>query len=273
MIVFPNAKINLGLRIKSKRADGFHNLDTVFFPLPFTDVLEIIPQSTPSETPVIFSSSGLVIPGETQSNLCLKAYHLLKIKFPELPSIQMHLHKNIPMGAGLGGGSSDGAFAIRLMNEKFKLGMSDEQMQEMALDLGSDCPFFIKNIPVQANGRGEIMHPISLDLSNKKIVLVLTGIHVSTANAFKNCPIHEDVIPCSSVLEKPMSTWKDDLVNDFEATVFPLFPALENIKNTLYKIGATYASMSGTGSSVYGIFSELPDLEGVFNKEYQVVLV
>ena len=273
MVVFPNAKINLGLRIKSKRADGFHNLDTVFYPLPFTDALEIIPQSTPSETPVIFSSSGLVIPGETHSNLCFKAYHLLKNKFPELPSIQMHLHKNIPMGAGLGGGSSDGAFAIRLMNEKFKLGMSDEQMQEMALDLGSDSPFFIKNTPVHATGRGEIMQPTSVDLSNKKIALVLPGIHVSTALAFKDCPISSTIETCDTITKQPVETWKDQLINDFEATVFPLFPELENIKNTLYKIGAIYSSMSGTGSSVYGIFNELPDLEGVFNKGYQIVKV
>ena len=240
---------------------------------PCTRIQIMMSRRRKSETPVIFSSSGLVIPGETHSNLCFKAYHVLKNKFPELPSIQMHLHKNIPMGAGLGGGSSDGAFAIRLMNEKFKLGMSDEQMQEMALDLGSDSPFFIKNTPVHATGRGEIMQPTSVDLSNKKIALVLPGIHVSTALAFKDCPISSTIETCDTITKQPVETWKDQFINDFEATVFPLFPELENIKNTLYKIGAIYSSMSGTGSSVYGIFNELPDLEGVFNKGYQIVKV
>ena len=273
MVVFPNAKINLGLRIKSKRADGFHNLDTVFYPLPFTDALEIILQSTPSETPVIFSSSGNVIPGDTQSNLCLKAYHLLKNKFPELPSIQMHLHKNIPMGAGLGGGSSDGAFTLKLLNDKFKLNIPDDELLELALNLGSDSPFFIKNIPVHATGRGEIIQPTSVDLSNKKIALVLPGIHVSTALAFKGCPISSSIETCDTITKQPVETWKDDLVNDFEQTVFPNYPVLANIKEQLYDAGAIYASMTGTGSTVYGIFNELPDLEGVFNQEYQVVLL
>jgi 4-diphosphocytidyl-2-C-methyl-D-erythritol kinase len=273
MVVFPNAKINLGLRITSKRADGFHNLDTVFYPLPFTDALEIISQSTPSETPVIFSSTGLVIPGDTQSNLCLKAYHLLKNKFPELPAIQMHLHKNIPMGAGLGGGSSDGAFTLKLLNEKFKLNIPDDELLELALTLGSDSPFFIKNTPVHATGRGEIMQPTSVDLSNKKIALVLPGIHVSTALAFKGCPISSSIETCDSITKQPVETWKDQLINDFEQTVFPNYPALATIKEQLYDAGAIYASMTGTGSTVYGIFNELPDLEGVFNQEYQVVLL
>ena len=271
MVVFPNAKINLGLRITSKRADGFHNLDTVFYPLPFTDALEIISQSTPSETPVIFSSTGLVIPGDTQSNLCLKAYHLLKNKFPELPAIQMHLHKNIPMGAGLGGGSSDGAFTLKLLNEKFKLNIPDDELLELALTLGSDSPFFIKNTPVHATGRGEIMQPTSVDLSNKKIALVLPGIHVSTALAFNGCPISSSIETCDSITKQPVETWKGQLINDFEQTVFPSYPALATIKEQLYDAGAIYASMTGTGSTVYGIFNNRPDLDHVFPNGYQIV--
>ena len=271
MVVFPNAKINLGLRITSKRADGFHNLDTVFYPLPFTDALEIISQSTHSETPVIFSSTGLVIPGDTQSNLCLKAYHLLKNKFPELPAIQMHLHKNIPMGAGLGGGSSDGAFTLKLHNEKFKRNIPDDELLELALTLGSDSPFFIKNTPVHATGRGEIMQPTSVDLSNKKIALVLPGIHVSTALAFKGCPISSSIETCDSITKQPVEKWKDQLINDFEQTVFPNYPALATIKQQLYNAGAIYASMTGTGSTVYGIFNDKPDLDHVFPNGYQII--
>jgi 4-diphosphocytidyl-2-C-methyl-D-erythritol kinase len=273
MVVFPNAKINLGLRITSKRPDGYHDLDTVFYPIAFNDVLEIVVQPSTNNSNLSFSSSGLLIPGDHSANLCVKAYGLLKKKFPELPTVQMHLHKNIPMGAGLGGGSSDGAFTIRLLNDKFKLGLSETELLEMALELGSDCPFFIKNTPVKAAGRGEIMESISVDLSNKKILLVLPGIHVSTANAFKNCPIHNDVASCASILEKPIADWKDHLVNDFESTVFPLFPALSEIKQQLYEMGAVYASMSGTGSTIYGIFEGIPDFEGKFDKQYQVVLL
>jgi 4-diphosphocytidyl-2-C-methyl-D-erythritol kinase len=271
MVVFPNAKINLGLRITSKRADGFHNLDTVFYPLPFNDALEIIPQSTPSEKPVIFSCSGIFIPGETESNLCLKAYYLLKNKFPKLPSIQMHLHKNIPMGAGLGGGSSDGAFTLKLLNEKFKLNIPNDELLEFALTLGSDSPFFIKNIPVHATGRGEIMQPTSVDLSNKKIALVLPGIHVSTALAFKGCTISSSIETCDRITKQPIDTWKDQLINDFEQTVFPNYPALATIKEQLYDAGAIYASMTGTGSTVYGIFNDTPDLDHLFPNGYQIV--
>jgi 4-diphosphocytidyl-2-C-methyl-D-erythritol kinase len=170
MIVFPNAKINLGLRITSKRSDGYHNLDTVFYPINLKDALEIITDPDPSANDVTFTSSGLSIPGSATSNLCIKAYQLLKSKFPELPAIQMHLHKNIPMGAGLGGGSADGAFTLQLLNEKFKLNISEEELIELALSLGSDCPFFIKNTPVHATSRGEIMQNTSVDLSDKKIV-------------------------------------------------------------------------------------------------------
>lgn len=272
MIVFPNAKINLGLRITGKREDGYHNLDTVFYPIPYRDALEIITNPDASNSLVSFSSSGLTIPGSSTENLCNKAYHLLKERFPELPFIQMHLHKNIPMGAGLGGGSADGAFTLRLLNDKYKLNLTEEELLELALDLGSDCPFFIKNIPVHATGRGEIMQPTNIDLSHKKIALVLPGIHVSTAIAFRDCPIESDAIACNTITRQPIEQWKNQLFNDFEQTVFPVYPALKKIKEQLYEAGAIYASMSGTGSTVYGIFDDTPDLKNVFSQEYQVVI-
>lgn len=271
MIVFPNAKINLGLRITAKRSDGYHNLDTVFFPVPLRDALEIITNPDSTATGVSFSSSGIPIPGETSSNLCIKAYSLLKTKFPELPAVQIHLHKNIPMGAGLGGGSADGAFTLQLLNSKYKLNLTELELIELALELGSDCPFFIKNIPVHATGRGEIMESTSVNLSDKKIVLVLPGIHVSTALAFKDCPIHDAVTPTHHITSQPIESWRDHLINDFETTVFKAYPELENIKYKLYEMGAVYAAMSGTGSTIYGIFNESPNAAGCFNDSYKVI--
>ena len=272
MIVFPNAKINLGLRITAKRSDGYHNLDTVFFPVPLRDALEIITNPDSTATGISFSSSGIPIPGETSGNLCIKAYTILKSRFPDLPAVQMHLHKNIPMGAGLGGGSADGAFTLQLLNTKYKLHLTEQELIELALELGSDCPFFIKNTPVHATGRGEIMEPTSVDLSDKKIVLVLPGIHVSTSLAFKDCPIHEAAQPTHEITSLPIESWKDYLINDFETTVFKSHPELENIKNKLYEMGAVYAAMTGTGSTIYGIFNELPDTTGCFDNTYKVII-
>ncbi|MEY2811524.1 MAG: hypothetical protein RI991_519 [Bacteroidota bacterium] len=271
MIVFPNAKINLGLRITSKRTDGYHNLDTVFYPINLKDALEIITNPDQSANEVSFTSSGLSIPGSASSNLCIKAYQLLKSKFPELPAIQMHLHKNIPMGAGLGGGSADGAFTLQLLNEKYKLNLGEKELIDMALTLGSDCPFFIKNTPVHATSRGEIMQTTSVDLSDKKIVLILPGIHVSTALAFKGCPISSAIEPCDTITQQPVETWKEQLFNDFEQTVFPNYPALATIKAQLYDAGAVYVSMTGTGSTIFGIFNHAPELNHIFSSDYQIV--
>ena len=270
MIYFPNAKINLGLRVTSKRQDGYHALDTVFFPVPLHDVLEVITQSNPSTEAVIFSHSGIPIPGKESSNLCIKAYQLLKKDYPALPSILLHLHKHIPMGAGLGGGSSDGAFMLRLLNDKYKLGIGLEQLQIYALALGSDCPFFIINQPVQATGRGEIMQPIPCTLSSKTMVLVCPGIHVSTADAFKKISLSPDAPTCASIVEGPIHEWKERLINDFEEPVFNAFPEIETIKDTLYNAGAVYASMTGTGSTVYGIFEKSPAIKDLFPSHYQV---
>ncbi len=270
MICFPNAKVNLGLRVTSRREDGFHDLDTVFFPVPLNDVLEVITQSTNSADAVTFTHSGIPIPGDASSNLCIKAYKLLKKDYTDLPSIVFHLHKHIPMGAGLGGGSSDGAFMLKLLNEKYKLGIGDDQLKKYALALGSDCPFFIINQPVQATGRGEIMQPITCSLSSKTMVLVCPGIHVSTADAFRNIKRSPNVPSCASIVERPIHEWKAALFNDFEETVFDAFPEIASIKEKLYNAGAVYASMTGTGSTVYGIFETSPSLKNLFPSHYQL---
>ena len=258
MVVFPNSKINLGLRIVSKREDGYHDLDTVFYPLPFYDALEVIRKGSENEASneeISFNITGLAIE-ETTDNLCLRAYQLLKSDFSNLPPVNMHLHKAIPIGAGLGGGSADAAFSLTLLNNKFQLGLTTEQLLRYALKLGSDCPFFIINKPCYATGRGEILQPVNLDLTSYKFILINPGIHISTGKAFSGIV---PAIPARSTLEiisQPVHTWKDDLVNDFEKTIFPAFPEIEKIKNSLYGNGALYASMSGTGSSVYGIFEK-----------------
>lgn len=270
MVVFPNAKINLGLRITSKRTDGYHNLDTLFYPIPLFDVLEVV--QYPSQD-IIFESSGKKIEGTIEQNLCAKAYHLLKNDFPQIPGIQVHLHKHIPMGAGMGGGSADGAFMIKLLNEKFKLGLDNEKMEAYALQLGSDCPIFIRNKPCYTTGRGEQMEDIALDLSAYYMLMVSPGIHVSTADAFKNVSPDAAIQPCKDIIQEPIETWKDRLFNDFEKTVFQSYPVLNQIKDDLYAMGAVYASMTGSGSSFYGIFKSLPDGKPFAEKGYELNLI
>ena len=272
MIVFPNAKINLGLRIISKRNDGYHNLDTVFYPLPFYDILEMV-RSEKTEEEVFFTTSGKEISGDASSNLCIKAYHLLKQSFPEIPSIKLHLHKNIPMGAGLGGGSADGAFMIKLLNEKFQLHLDDDKMKTYALQLGSDCPFFIGNKPALATGRGEELNEISCDLSSKSFLLINPGIHVSTADAFSKITLSENVQSCSEIINQPIENWRSLLVNDFEKTVFSHHPSIEKIKTKLYNDGAVYASMTGSGSTVFGIFDESVLENKFIDMGYEVVSI
>ncbi len=268
MIVFPNCKINLGLKITRKRADGYHDLETVFFPLPLTDVLEVIEDQKGND--ITFTQSGLDINGPADANLCIKAYRLLKKHFPDLPPTLMHLHKAIPMGAGLGGGSSDGAYALRLLNDKYNLGADIEQLLELALQLGSDCPFFILNKPCIATGRGEIMEPIPLDLSAYRFALVHPGIHISTAEAFSGITPAPNKMPLKEIIQLPIEDWKHHLVNDFEQSVFIKHPELEEIKQSLYNAGAIYASMSGSGSSFYGVF---PKGEIDLNLDYTTSLL
>lgn len=273
MINFPNAKINLGLRITSKRNDGYHNLDTVFFPIPLCDVLELVGLHASDGKDVVFHCSGKSIPESKGGNICIKAYQLIKAAFPQIPPVQIHLHKVIPMGAGLGGGSADGAFMLMLLNEKFNLSIPTEKLEAYALQLGSDCPFFIRNKPAHGSGRGEILQEIDLDLKGRTLVLISPGIHVSTATAFAAIRPMAESLSCAEAVKKPIEQWKDFLVNDFEKSVFSHFPELGVIKEKLYQKGALYASMTGTGSTVYGIFDTVPELDGLFPAAYERTVI
>ena len=268
MIVFPNCKINLGLHILQKRADGYHDLETVFFPLALYDCLEIIQEPNPAQTEIKFSTSGREIDSSADQNICTKAFRLLKIDFPHLPPVEMHLHKVIPSGAGLGGGSSDGAFALMLLDKKFNLGLSEQQLIDYALQLGSDCPFFIKNKPCIASGRGEKFDELQLDLSAYKIVLVNPGIHINTGQAFSHILPIDKRVSLKEIIKSPINNWKDVLINDFEEPVFSIHPEIKKIKQQLYNWGAVYASMSGSGSSVYGLFEKHLELELQFPEHY-----
>jgi 4-diphosphocytidyl-2-C-methyl-D-erythritol kinase len=259
MIVFPNCKINLGLHILEKRKDGYHNIETIFYPVPIHDSLEII-SGTDKDT-IEFSQSGIEIQGEATSNLCIKAIELLKNEGYSIPAIKMHLHKTIPMGAGLGGGSADGAFTLKLLNEKYNLSISTEQLANYALQLGSDCPFFINNNAAIGKGRGEQLEKIEVNLKNYYLLLINPNIHVSTADAFAGCRPNASRASLATAIEQPIDTWKESLTNDFEITVFEKYPAIKNIKDQLYNMGALYASMSGSGSSVFGIFTNKPSMQ------------
>jgi 4-diphosphocytidyl-2-C-methyl-D-erythritol kinase len=252
MISFPNAKINLGLHITSKRKDGYHDIETCMVPIPLFDALEMIIDKRGE-----WNYSGLPIPGEAKDNLILKAERLLKKDLPGLPNLNIHLHKNIPMGAGLGGGSADGAFALKLMNNLFDLHLDDYFLEEYAAVLGSDCPFFIQNTPQIGRGRGEILEPIDLSLKGVHLVLVNPGIHVGTKEAYAGVIPSTPIVQLEEVLAD-RSRWKDELVNDFEPSIFQNHPDIRKIKEKLYDSGAFYAAMSGSGSSVFGLFDEKP---------------
>lgn len=276
MVVFPNCKINLGLHITRKRNDGYHDLETVFYPLPLRDVLEVVKSEAGSQkgddtaSDVQFHPSGLVINGKPEDNLCIKAYDLLKKDFPQLSVIEMYLHKAIPMGAGLGGGSSDGAFTLQLLNEKFQLNLSAEQLLDYALRLGSDCPFFIINKPCYATGRGELLQAVQIDLSAYSFMLIHPGVHINTGWAFSQLTPAPSPLPLQEIIQQPVNAWSSALSNDFEAPVFRHHPALKAIKEKLYEAGAIYASMTGSGSCFYGIFAkgQWPEIE--WPKEYKV---
>ena len=276
MLVFPNCKINLGLIITGKRDDGYHDIETVFYPVRLNDVLEIIHSTGTDQPPAtVFTHSGTEIAGEEKDNLCIKAWHLLKKDFPQLPAVKIHLHKVIPMGAGLGGGSADAAFMLIALNEKYALGLSNDQLLSYALQLGSDCPFFIINTPCIALGRGEILQSIHVDLSGYQLIMVNPGIHVHTQWAFSRVNIvageltkaakHKLLQP---VISQPIANWKDRLTNDFEKPVFEKYPEVKAIKETLYKNGALFASMSGSGSTVYGIFDSNTQYSFNFPENY-----
>ncbi|MDR0546399.1 MAG: 4-(cytidine 5'-diphospho)-2-C-methyl-D-erythritol kinase [Dysgonamonadaceae bacterium] len=261
MICFPNAKINLGLNIVSKRPDGYHNLETVFYPIPLCDALEIVPAAN-DET--VFTPSGIVVDGDSQNNLVMKALSLLKKDF-DLPYLNIYLQKHIPFGAGLGGGSADAAFMLRLLNDFANLQLTTEQLEEYAARLGADCPFFIRNRAVFAEGTGNIFSPIHLSLSGYHLVLVKPEIAVSTQEAYSSVKPETPAESIPDILQLPVDEWKNRLINDFESSVFERYPAIAQIKEKLYELGAVYASMSGSGSSVFGIFEYPEDVEDNFS--------
>ncbi len=271
MIVFPNCKINLGLNILRKRSDGYHELETIFYPISLTDILEINEYKEPERSSFIpFTTSGLAIKGDTSSNLCMKAYKMLKADFPKLPHIQMHLHKIIPAGAGLGGGSANAAFALKMLNQIFNIGLTTKQLLEYAGELGSDCPFFIINTPCFATGRGEMLEETAVDLSTYKFVIVNPGIHVDTGRAFLNMVPQVPERSIKEIVSYPIERWKDELHNDFEKVIFKQHREIVDIKDSLYVAGASYASMSGSGSTVYGIFPKDKKIELNFPSTYFV---
>ena len=261
MLCFPNAKINLGLNIVSKRYDGYHNLETIFYPIAIKDALEVVPAAGEKG---IFKQSGMLLEGNPEQNLVMKAYFLLKKEYG-IPEIDIYLRKNIPFGAGLGGGSADAAFMLKLLNNVYELRLSEDKLEELASQLGADCPFFIRNKPVFATGTGNIFTPVELSLKGYFIVLVKPDIHVSTKAAFSLVQPKPSVFFLTEIIKDAPETWKGKMLNDFESSVFFQYPTIENIKEKLYDLGAVYASMSGSGSSVFGIFKEEVALE----KEFQ----
>ena len=266
MLTFPNGKINLGLNITEKRPDGYHNLETVFYPIPIEDALEINLLHEGSRK-YCLHQAGIEIAGEAENNLVVKAYKLLDELF-DLPPVDIHLFKHIPSGAGLGGGSADAAFMLKLLNEKFNLALSIESMEDYASRLGADCAFFIRNAPTYAEGIGNVFSPVSLSLKGYQLWLVKPDIFVSTRDAFSQIKPHRPERPLKETIQLPVEEWRNCMVNDFEESVFPQFPAIREIKEEMYRQGAVYASMSGSGSSVYGIFKPnayLPDID--FGKE------
>jgi 4-diphosphocytidyl-2-C-methyl-D-erythritol kinase len=260
MISFPPCKINLGLNVIEKRSDGYHAIETCFYPVPWTDILEIIPAKELS-----FTSSGLTIPGTAEDNLCVKAYRLLKHDF-NLSPVQIHLHKILPMGAGLGGGSSDAAHTLRLLNQLFALQLNADQLKMYAARLGSDCAFFIHDRPMLGTGRGEVLQEIAVDLSGKFMVLVNPQTHISTAEAYRGITPARHAVQVRKVVANGggITHWRNELKNDFEEIVFAKHPELLKIRERLYASGATYAAMSGSGSTVFGIFEQPVELKKQF---------
>lgn len=253
MITFPNAKINLGLNIVEKRPDGYHNLETIFYPINLQDALEVTRREN-NDKEYTLHISGSPLEGEPEDNLVVKAYKLLKKDYPGLLPVDIHMYKHIPAGAGLGGGSSDAACMIKLLNDKFSLGLSTERMEEYAVKLGADCAFFIRNKPVFATGIGNLFEPVELSLKGYHIILIKPDIFVSTRDAFAEIKPVRPAVSLKEIVRQPMETWKNSMKNDFEDSVFKKFPEIAAIKDELYDLGAVYAAMSGSGSSVYGIF-------------------
>lgn len=260
MISFPQCKINIGLNIHYKREDNFHEISSVMFPVPLNDIVEIIRNDD-----FKFTHSGLAIPGSTEDNLCVKAYELVNEKYSISP-IHAHLYKNIPMGGGLGGGSADATEILKLLNLEFKLNLDNLELKKIAAKLGSDCAFFVENRPQYATGRGEVLESIDLDLTGYHLLLINDGTHVSTKEAYAKVDPKTPSEDLKDLIHLPVSEWRGRIKNQFEESVFQSYPHLKKLKEKLYDIGAEYASMTGSGATIYGIFKNVPQLDGGFSK-------
>lgn len=259
MVTFPNAKINIGLNITAKREDGFHSIETLFFPLKLTDILEFIPSKHKNH----FSISGIELENSPNDNLVMRAYQELSKEY-QLPPLKIHLHKKIPFGAGLGGGSSDAAFMLKSLNDSFHLNISREKLEEIAGKVGSDCPYFLNNRPMFACGRGDKMQNIDLDINGHHLLLVVPDISISTPWAYSKCKPVKPTADLRELVKQPIDSWQNSIKNDFEAIVFEAYPEIGIIKSKLLEMGAVYASLSGSGAAVYGIFKNEPDYKNRF---------
>ena len=276
MLILPCAKLNLGLNITDKRTDGYHNLETVFIPIPLYDVLEIhlMDERFPSETECDIKITGYKIDCEDKDNIVIKAYNLIASAY-NIPRIHIHLYKNIPSQAGLGGGSSDAAYMLKALNERFNLNISKEKLQEYAACLGADCAFFIDSKPAFATGIGSCLTPIDMGaiLAGCHFIIIKPSIAISTKNAYAHIHPHHPAKCCRDIIKQPMETWKHELTNDFEKQAFKDYPELQNIKNKLYELGAVYAQMSGSGSAMFGLFKDEPnDIDSCFKTHHIIKL-
>lgn len=260
MICFPNAKINIGLNIVSKRPDGYHNLETIFYPIQIKDALEIIVREEQKSDS--FFEAGLQVDAVPENNLVMKALRLMR-NYYDFPTVEVHLLKKIPFGAGIGGGSADAAFMLKLLNKMFNLGVSDKELASLAVQLGADCPFFIYNRPMFATGIGEVFEDVDFSLKGYTLVLIKPDVHIPTKDAFANIKPKQPSESLFDLIKLPIEQWKDKIVNDFEISIFPKYPLIKEIKESLYEKGAIYASMTGSGSSVFGIFKNA--VEGLEN--------
>lgn len=263
MITFPNAKINIGLDVLSKRSDGYHNIESLFYPIPLQDALEIIPSNGALE----YSTSGIALECDSEDNLVVKAFRLMQDKY-HLPNVKIHLHKHIPFGAGLGGGSADAAFTLKMLNDMFELNVTDQKLIEYAALLGADCAFFIKNTPQIASGIGDVLMGSVIKLDGKFLLLVKPDLEVPTVNAYKFIQAALPEVSLKDNLILPMRDWKKSIKNDFEPSVFRQYPSLSDLKDKMYELGATYAAMSGSGSSIFGIFDEKPQHNAIFTSHF-----
>ncbi|GAB1415092.1 4-(cytidine 5'-diphospho)-2-C-methyl-D-erythritol kinase [Paludibacter sp.] len=272
MQLFPNAKINIGLNVTEKRNDGYHNLETVFFPIGLRDALyvEKSDRLNNQKTDFTLQEFGIEVTNNPERNLVIKALQLLKEDF-DMDAVDIHLRKNIPLGAGLGGGSSDAANMLIALNQLFELNLSDTELEKYAVKIGADCPFFIRNTPVFATGIGNIFQPVELNLSGWNFVLVKPDVHVTTADAYTSISPKQPSISLLEKIKLPVESWKDNIFNDFESIIFKKYPVIEEVKTTFYKMGAEFALMSGSGSSVYGLFKEIPEGLKAFDKFFVFV--